>query len=75
MNNLEYKGYFGSIEYNKEDKRFYGSVLGMAKDSITYEGNTIEELENYFINAIESYFEGCRELGIIPRQVYYGKAL
>jgi len=72
MNNLEYKGYYGSIEYNKEDKWFYGSVLGMTKDSITYEGSTVEELEKDFVNAIESYFEGCKELGIKPRKGYNG---
>jgi len=72
MTNLEYKGYYGSIEYSKEYKRLYGSVLGMTKDSITYEGNTVEELENDFINAIESYFEGCKELGIKPRKGFNG---
>ena len=72
MNNLEYKGYYGSIEYNKDDKRLYGCVLGMTKDSITYEGSTVEELENDFIDAIESYFEGCKELGIKPRKGYNG---
>ena len=72
MNNLEYKGYYGSIEYNKENKRLYGTVLGMIKDSITYEGNTVDELENDFINAIESYLEGCRELGIKPRKGFNG---
>ena len=72
MVNLEYKGYYGGIEYDKEDKKFYGGVLGMTKDSITYEGNTVEELENDFINAIESYLEGCIELGIKPRKGYNG---
>ena len=72
MNHLEYKGYYGSIEFNKEDKRLYGSVLGMTKDSISFEGNTVEELENDFMNAIESYLEGCRELGIKPRKGYNG---
>ena len=72
MNNLGYKGYYGSIEYNKEDKRFYGYVLGMTRDCITYEGNTVEELENDFINAIKSYLEGCKELGIKPRKGYNG---
>jgi len=72
MNNLEYKGYFGSVDYIKDEKRFYGIVLGMTKDSITYEGDTIEELENDFINAIESYLDGCRELGIKPRKGYNG---
>jgi len=66
MNNLEYKGYFGSIEYDKTDKCLCGKVLGLAKDSITYEGVTIAELETDFIDAIESYLEGCKELGIKP---------
>ena len=34
MNNIEYKGYFGSIEYNKNDKCLYGKVFGMTKDLI-----------------------------------------
>jgi predicted HicB family RNase H-like nuclease len=72
MNNLEYKGYLGSIEYDKDDKHLYGCVLGMTKDSITYEGNTVEELENDFKDAIESYLDGCKELGIKPRKGYNG---
>jgi len=72
MKNLEYKGYYGSIEYSKDDKRFFGNVLGMIKDSITYEGITIDELEIDFQDAIESYFEGCKELGITPRKGYNG---
>ena len=72
MNHLEYKGYYGSIEYSKDDKCLYGKALGMAKDCILYEGNTIEELENDFIDAIESYLEGCSELGIKPRKGYNG---
>ena len=71
MNNLEYKGYYGNIEYGK-DKRLYGSVLGMTKDSISYEGATFEELESDFKDAIESYLEGCKELGIKPRNGYNG---
>ena len=72
MNCLEYKGYFGSVEYSKDDKCLYGKVLGMTKDCITYEGYTVNELENDFRNAIESYLEGCKELGIKPRKGYNG---
>ena len=72
MKNLEYKGYYGSIEYSKEDKCLHGKVLGMAKDCITYEGNTVEALENDFRDAIESYLEGCKEIGIKPRKGYNG---
>jgi predicted HicB family RNase H-like nuclease len=72
MNKLEYKGYYGSIEYSKEDKLLYGKVLGMTKDCITYEGKTVEDLENDFIDGIDSYIEGCKELGIKPRKAYNG---
>ena len=44
MNRLEYKGYYGSIEYSAEDNCLYGKVLGMPKDLISYEGNTASEL-------------------------------
>ncbi|GHV32648.1 antitoxin HicB [Bacteroidia bacterium] len=72
MNKLEYKGYYGSIEYSKDDKLLYGKVLGMTKDLITYEGKTIEELENDFVEGIDSYIEGCKELGIKPRKAFNG---
>ena len=72
MNNLEYKGYYGSIEYSKDSKCLYGKILGMTKDCILYEGNTVDELEEDFRNAIESYLEGCKELGIQPRKGYNG---
>ena len=72
MNHLEYKGYYGSIEYSKEDKCLCGKVLGMTKDCILFEGTTIEDLENDFKNGIESYLEGCKELGIKPRKGYRG---
>jgi predicted HicB family RNase H-like nuclease len=44
----------------------------MTKDCITYEGKTIDELEKDFIAGIESYIEGCMELGITPRKAYNG---
>ncbi|KAA6328993.1 hypothetical protein EZS27_022171 [termite gut metagenome] len=72
MDRLEHKGYFGSIEYSKADKCLFGKVLGMTKDCITYEGKTVDELEKDFIAGIESYLEGCKELGIIPRKSYNG---
>ena len=72
MNNLEYKGYLGSIDYDKESKMLVGKVLGMTSDCILYEGNNVEELENDFQNAINSYIESCHEMGIKPRKSYNG---
>ncbi|GHV66420.1 antitoxin HicB [Bacteroidia bacterium] len=72
INNLEYKGYYGSVEYSKEDNCLCGKVLGMTKDCISYEGTTVAELEQDFRNGIDSYLEGCKELGIQPRKAYSG---
>jgi len=44
----------------------------MTKDSITYEGETVSELKADFQNAVDSYIEGCQELGIAPRKPYSG---
>ena len=44
MGYLKYKGYTGSVEYSEDDKCLFGKVQGMSKDSITYEGSTVEEL-------------------------------
>ena len=68
MNTLEYKGYYGSIEYDESDNSFHGKVLGLTKDLILYEGDTLEKLENDFKAGIESYFESCEEMGITPRK-------
>ncbi|MDR1369223.1 MAG: type II toxin-antitoxin system HicB family antitoxin [Dysgonamonadaceae bacterium] len=72
MDNLEYKGYYGSIEYSKSDGLLHGKALGMSKDLILYEGNTISELEDDFRGAIDDYIESCKEMGITPRKAYNG---
>ena len=55
MGQLKYKGYAGSVEYNEEDNCLFGKVLGLKKDCITYEGETISELKSDFEGAIDDY--------------------
>ena len=63
MGYLKYKGYTGSVEYSEEDKCLFGKVQGMAKDSITYEGSTVEELTKDFEEAVDDYLALCEEKG------------
>jgi predicted HicB family RNase H-like nuclease len=72
MGYLKYKGYTGSVEYSEEDKCLYGKVQGMAKDCISYEGSTVEELTDDFKGAIDDYLALCKEKGIEPRKPYSG---
>ena len=62
---MEYKGYIGSVEYNKVDQCLHGKVLGLSKNiCIIYEGNTEEELYNDFRAGVDHYIEDCIEEGI-----------
>jgi predicted HicB family RNase H-like nuclease len=72
MDYLEYKGYKGSVEYSKADNCLFGKVLGMSKDLILYEGNTIDELRADFEAGINSYIEGCLAEGREPRKAFSG---
>jgi len=69
MDNLKYKGYIGTVESSAADDCLFGKLMGMALDSITYEGQSIAELKADFENAIDSYLEGCVVLGIKARKV------
>lgn len=56
--------YWGSVEWSEEDSCFFGKIKYRkqeeVKDLITYEGKTIEELEEDFKRAVEEY--ECLEL-------------
>ena len=72
MGYLKYKGYTGSVEYSEEDNCLFGKVQGMTKDSITYEGATVDELTEDFHGAVDDYLQLCEEKGIAPRKPYTG---
>ena len=74
MDFLEYKGYKGSVEFSKEDDCLIGKVQGLnGKALILYEGNTLEELKADFMDAIDSYIDGCKAENIEPAKPYSGK--
>ena len=73
MDNLEYKGYKGSVEYSKEDDCLFGKVQGMSKALILYEGQTLDELRMDFEAGVDSYLEGCRADGVEPAKPYSGR--
>lgn len=53
---VEYRGYIGSIEYSQEDGIYFGSLLDI-RDSISYDGYTIEELYQSYHDAVDYYIE------------------
>ena len=67
MKELKYKNYRGSIEYSEEDKCLFGEVQDVPA-LILYEGQTLEELEADFRDAIDDYLELCAETHYTPER-------
>jgi predicted HicB family RNase H-like nuclease len=70
-NLLSYKNYNGTVEYSKEDGCLFGKVVGI-KSLLSYEGNSIQELEKDFQTVIDDYMADCEEREIQPEQPYKG---
>ncbi len=68
---LKYKGYTAQIGFDDEAKVFHGEVLHL-RDVITFEGTSVEELEEEFKNSVEDYLEWCAEEGHDPEKPYSG---
>lgn len=57
----EYNGYLGSIEYDPEDKLYYGSLLNI-DDFINYHAGDVVDLEKHFHDAVDGYIEFKEEI-------------
>ncbi len=69
---MEYKGYFGVVEYDSEARLFHGDVVN-TRDVITFQGKTVDEIETAFRESIEDYINWCEEEGVEPEKPYSGK--
>lgn len=70
-NAMEYKGYYGTVEYSEADNILFGKVIGI--DSlISYEGESVAKLRSDFESAVDDYLELCAEKGIEPDKSYKG---
>lgn len=62
---LTYKGYSALVDHSAEDGCLVGRVLGIG-DIIDCEGATMDEVEQDFRNAIDSYLDACATWGKKP---------
>lgn len=57
---LKYKGYAGCVIYDDEAHIFHGEIIGI-KAVITFQGTTVKEIEQAFIDSIDDYLDWCKE--------------
>jgi len=69
---MEYKGYFGVVEYDAQAKIFHGDIIN-TRDVITFQGSTVKEIESAFKESIKDYISWCKEEGVEPEKPYSGK--
>ena len=69
---MEYKGYFAQVEFDDDAGVFHGEVINL-RDVITFEGETVKELQKAFQDSIDDYLDFCSERGESPEKPYSGK--
>ena len=62
MFDLTHKGYRGDCDYSFCDNVFHGRVQGI-RALVSYEGDSVEELQTAFTEAVDDYLELCETIG------------
>ena len=70
-NVLKYKDFIGTVNFSAEDGVFYGKIEGI-KSMVSFEGETVHDLEEDFKNAVDDYIEHCKANGIELHKSYSG---
>ena len=69
---MEYKGYQGEVEFDAEAGVFHGEVINI-RDVITFEGSSVDELQQAFRDSVDDYLEFCQSRGEQPDKPYSGQ--
>ncbi len=60
-NLMEYRGYFGSVNFDESDEVFYGK-LEFIRDLVNYEATDAKNLIKCFHEAVDDYLASCVSL-------------
>jgi predicted HicB family RNase H-like nuclease len=71
---LRYKGYTGYVEFDDEAGIFHGEVLDL-RDVITFQGKSVEEIEQAFRDSVNDYLEFCEERREEPDKPFSGRLM
>jgi predicted HicB family RNase H-like nuclease len=71
---LLYKGYSAHLEFDPEDRLFFGRITGIP-DLVTFHGETVDELIHAFEEAVDDYLLMSEKLGRTPAKPYSGRIM
>ena len=68
---MNYKGYEGVVTFDDEARIFHGQVTGI-KDVVTFQGTSVDELEQAFKDSVDDYLAWCAKRGEKPEKAFSG---
>ena len=71
---LKHRGYTGRVEFDDKDGIFHGEVLGL-RDVVTFQGKSVEALEQAFRDSVDDYLAFCEERGEEPDRPFSGRLM
>lgn len=74
MNTMTYNGYSARIEFDAEDRLFVGHIAGI-HDIVGFHGESVDELERAFHEAVDDYLAACKKLGQSPNKPFSGRVM
>ena len=71
---LQHRGYTGKVEFEDEASLFHGEVIDL-RDVVTFQGRSVEELEEAFRDSVDDYLEFCELRGEEPDRPFSGRLM
>jgi predicted HicB family RNase H-like nuclease len=69
---MEYKGYIGKVEIDEDAGLLHGEVINI-RDVVTFQGRTVEELQQALRESVDDYLAFCAQRGENPEKPFSGK--
>ena len=71
---LSHKGYAARIEFDAEDRIFFGHIAGIT-DSVSFHADTVADLVSAFEEAVDDYIVASEKLGRPAQKPASGKIM
>jgi predicted HicB family RNase H-like nuclease len=71
MNTITHKNFIGRFNFVEDEEIFHGKIEGIT-DLVTFEGTSVFEIKQAFIEAVEDYILLCNEVGKDPYKSFKG---
>jgi predicted HicB family RNase H-like nuclease len=69
---MKYKGYTAKVEFDAEAGLLHGELEDIS-DVVTFQADSVAELQAEFHAAVDDYLEFCKEEGREPQRPFSGK--